>query len=70
MTRRRVRIGELPYSFFGGQGRDESSRKLYQQMQANNDHLMSELRNLAKHLNDVEAAITELTQLIQSTQPS
>lgn len=67
---KRVRVGELPYSFFGGTFSDETDRALYRQLQANNDHLMSELRNLAKHLNEVDKAIVQLTQLIQSTQAS
>lgn len=63
----RIRIGELPYSFFGGGLQSGEQRRLYQQLQANNDHLMNELRKVAQRLNVVAKQVEELVTLIDSS---
>lgn len=71
-TKKKKRLGieELPFSFIGGRFDNEQQRRLQQQLQANNDHMMGQMRKMAKHLNAAEDAITALTKLVQSTEPT
>lgn len=68
MNRRAPRVAELPYAYFGTRETSPEQRQMFLQMQANNDHLMNQLRVLARRLEDAENSIAELTQLVQSTQ--
>lgn len=66
-SERRLGIAELPFAFLGGAAKNPEEREFRRQLQANNDHLMSEMRKLTRHMNETIDAINELARLVQST---
>lgn len=66
MKQRPIRIAELPFSFVGTAVKDKDLKKLITAFQQNNDHIMSQMRKLARELTDANKAIDELTALLDS----
>lgn len=66
MKQRHVRIAELPFSFVGLKATTGELNRLLNAIQQNNDHIMSELRKLARILTDTNKAVDELTAIVDS----